>query len=101
MKHIDVLAIVILDRHGSPSTHLQSVPVTELVGGHTVWDGVVEVYRLHGHPKANLVYAWSNKTDKANSPEEHITALHVPPTLSPLLAVRFIVKKSCNARSNV
>jgi len=28
-----------------------------------VWDGVVEVFGLKGHPKARLAYAWSHETD--------------------------------------
>ncbi len=50
--------------HGAEPTHVESVPVKETFGGQTVWDGIVEVFELRGHPKANRVYAWSHDTDE-------------------------------------
>jgi hypothetical protein len=44
-------------QHGCTATLLQSVPVTETFGGKTVWEGVVHVFTLTGHPKAKLAYA--------------------------------------------
>lgn len=55
--------------------------------GQTVWDGVVEVFDLIGHPKTHRVYAWSHETDKPGKPK-HVTVLHVPPVVSPQTAVK-------------
>ena len=54
----------------------------------TVWDGKVEVFKLHGHPKANRAYAWAHDTDNPQRPRRHVTVLHIPPVTSPQLAVK-------------
>jgi hypothetical protein len=54
--------------HGCTAALIQSVPVTERRGNAIVWEGVVHVFQIHGHPKA--------------------TVLHLPPATSPAEAVR-------------
>lgn len=88
MNHIDDLKTIIHKLHGVHATHLESVPVTELWQGQTVWDGVVEVFTLHDHPKANIAYAWSHDTDDPENPKRHVTVLKIPPVESPITAVR-------------
>ena len=46
-------------QHGGTATFVQAVPVHEVFEGKTVWDGVVHVFDLAGHPTANRAYAWS------------------------------------------
>ena len=53
-----------------------------------VWDGIVEVFDLVGHPKAPKIYAWAHDTDDPKEPRRCVTVLHIPPVTSPLLAVR-------------
>ena len=72
--------------HGVESKHVESVPVKEMFQGRTVWDGVVEVFELHGHPKAPRVYAWSHDADGPK--KRHVTVLHVAPVTSAVEAVR-------------
>jgi hypothetical protein len=79
---------VIRRLHGVDSTHLESVPVKETFQGKTVWEGVVEVFELIGHPKAPRVYAWSHEIDNPKKTQRHVTALHIPPVTSPEAAVR-------------
>jgi hypothetical protein len=88
MTNIEELQHVIWSIHGTKSTHRESVPVTEMWQGQTVWDGVVEVFDLHGHPKTDTVYAWSHDTDDPSNPKRHVTVLHIDPATSPLAAVR-------------
>jgi hypothetical protein len=88
MSHIDELTKIIHKLHGATATHRESVPVTEVWQGQTIWDGIVEVFDLQGHPKANTAYAWSHETDDPKNPKRHITVLHIPPAISPLMAVR-------------
>ena len=88
MDHIQDLRDVIRLLHGVESTHRESVPVKEVFNGKTVWEGIVEVFTLHGHPKANTAYAWSHATDDPENPKRHVTVLHVPPAVSPITAVR-------------
>lgn len=47
--------------HGVESRHIDSVPVKETFQGKTVWEGVVEVFELIGHPKAQRLYAWTHE----------------------------------------
>jgi len=47
-------------QHGGVASFVQSVPVKETYNGRTVWDGVVHVFDLSGHPKATRAYAWSS-----------------------------------------
>ena len=91
MTYIEELKDVIRKVHGVESTHLVSVPVREVFKGKTVWDGVVEVFTLHGHPKANTAYAWTHGTDDPDHPKRSIAVLHVPPAISPVTAVRVAI----------
>jgi hypothetical protein len=85
---IEELKGVIHKLHGATATHRESVPVKEEFNGQTVWEGIVEVFDLHGHPKANKAYAWSQDADDPDKPTYHVTVLHIPPAISPETAVR-------------
>jgi hypothetical protein len=88
VTHIQELQNVIHHLHGATASHLESVPVTEMFQGRTLWDGVVEVFTLAGHPKTNRVYAWIHTTDDPAKPKRHVTVLHIPPVVSPRGAVQ-------------
>jgi hypothetical protein len=88
VTHIEELRDVIHHLHGAEARHLESVPVTEMHRGQTVWDGVVEVFHMKGHPKTDRVYAWMHITDDPTHPKRHVTVLHIPPVVSPRAAVR-------------
>jgi hypothetical protein len=92
--YIDELRGVIRRLHGAEATHVESVPVKEIFKGETVWDGIVEVFTLEGHPLTNRVYAWMHDTGDPAKPAQHVTVLHVHPVLSPVEAVRaFIIQE--------
>ena len=86
MSHIEELQGVIRHLHGVESRHVESVPVKEAFQGRTVWEGIVEVFELHGHPKAPRAYAWSHDADGPK--KRHVTVLHVAPVTSAVEAVR-------------
>jgi len=88
MNYIEELQDVIKRLHDVKSSHVESVPIKETFQGKTVWEGVVEVFELIGHPKAPRVYAWAHDTDNPEHPRKHVTVLHIPPVVSPILAVR-------------
>ncbi|HEV2387022.1 MAG TPA: hypothetical protein VGS20_07160 [Candidatus Acidoferrales bacterium] len=90
-KHITDLQDAIRRLHGVESRHVASVPVKEAFQGKTVWEGIVEVFELIGHPKAPKVYAWAHETDDPKSPRRHVTVLHIAPVTSAVLAVRAAV----------
>ena len=91
MTHIQELRDVIHHLHGAKAEHLESVPMTERFQGRTVWDGIVEVFRLTGHPKTDKVYAWIHETGEAARPKRHVTVLHIPPVVSPQTAVQAVI----------
>ena len=92
---IEELRAVIHELHGGEATHRESVPVKEVFQGQTVWDGVVEVYDLFGHPKTDRAYAWMHDTGEKSYP---VAVLHIHPALTPAAAVRaFIVQEFRNA----
>jgi len=86
--YISELRDVIRRLHGVESSHIETVPVKEVFAGQTVWEGIVEVFELHNHPKADRVYAWAHETDNPQKPIRHVTVLHIPPVTSALLAVK-------------
>jgi hypothetical protein len=88
LTYIEELRDVIRRLHGVESKHIGSVPVEETFEGRTVWEGMVEVFELHGHPKAPRAYAWAHDTDDPKHPRRHVTVLHIPPVTSAVLAVR-------------
>ena len=68
--------------------HVESVPVKETFQGKTVWEGIVEVFDIRGHPTATRIYAWAHDTDDPEKPRRHVTVLHKHPVASPFSAVR-------------
>ncbi len=99
MNHIEQLREVIQKLHGFTPTHRESVPVTEAFQGQTVWDGVVEVFDLKGHPKTHRVYAWMHDTGDPAEPKRHVTVLHIPPVISPQTAVKAAIVQEFKDRA--
>ncbi len=88
MSYLKELQDVIRRLHGVESEHVESVPVKETFQGRTVWEGIVEVFDLKGHPTAFRVYAWSHDTDDPENPKRHVAVLHAHPIKSAQDAVR-------------
>lgn len=97
MNHIAALKEAIEKLHSVTAAHVKSVPVKEEFQGKTVWDGIVEVFGIVGHPKTDTAYAWMHDTGAKTYP---VTVLHIDPALSPAKAVRaFIVQEFRNAQA--
>ena len=88
MTNIEELRDVIQKLHSVEAKHIESVPIKEMHQGKTVWNGVVEVFELIGHPKATRLYAWAHDTDDPQHPRRHVTVLHLHPIQSARDAVR-------------
>ena len=88
MTYLEELRDVIRRLYGADAQHAESVLVKEIFQGKTVWEGIVEVFDLHGHSVASRVYAWAHDTDDPRQPRRHVTVLHIHPVTSPILAVR-------------
>ena len=100
MTDLKELRDVIHHLHGANAKHLVSVPVKEVFQGHTVWDGIDEVFRLKGHPETDRISAWVHDTDDPARPRRHVTVLHIPPVVSQETAVRAsILQEFRNAQS--
>ncbi len=99
MTYIQELKDVIKKLHGVDSTHRQSVSVKEVFRGETIWEGIVEVFELHGHDKANIAYAWTHDTDDPKVPRRSVAVLHVPPAVSPETAVRLAIAQELRANA--
>jgi hypothetical protein len=94
VARIEELRDAINRLHGVEATHRESVPVKEVFNGETVWDGIVEVFHLKGHPKTDTAYAWLHDTGDPSKPFRPVTVLRIHPALSPIEAVRaFIVQE--------
>ncbi len=74
-------------QHGCTATFVQAVPVKDIFEGQTVWEGVVHVFKLTGHPKTDRAYAWSSPL-KEDDKRRFFTVLYLPPVTSPVEAVR-------------
>jgi hypothetical protein len=88
LSYISELQDVIRRLHGVESKHVQSVPVKEVFEGRTIWEGIVEVFELIGHPKATTLYAWSHETDNPKKPKRQVMVLHIAPVTTAEAAVR-------------
>jgi hypothetical protein len=78
---------VVTDLHGCGATWVESRPVREVFEGRTIWDGVVEIFDLDGHPSATRCYAWASPVEGSDRPR-YYAVLHQPPVDSPAAAVR-------------
>jgi hypothetical protein len=95
-SYLEELRGVIRHLHGVESMHVESIPVKETFQGQTVWEGIVEVFELHGHPKAPRVYAWAHDADGPK--KRHVTVLHVAPITSAVEAVRAAIVQEFRSR---
>ena len=73
--------------HGGSARLAQSGPVREIFKGRTVWEGVVHVFDLAGHPTATRAYAWSSPIE-SSAKRRFFAVLHTARINSPLEAVR-------------
>lgn len=84
---ISELKHAIESQHGGTATLAQSVPIKETHAGATVWEGVVHVFDLEGHPTASRAYAWSSPIEGSDK-RRFFAVLHAGPVKSPVDAVR-------------
>src|ERR1700716_483888 len=83
----DQLKEAVAKMHGGSATLSQSTPVRETFEGKTVWEGVVHVFDLTGHPTATRAYAWSSPIEGSDK-RRFFAVLHQGRIKSPADAVR-------------
>ena len=93
------LRVAVEALHGVTATFMQTAPVCETFRGQAVWEGVVHVFHLEGHPTATQAYAWSSPRE-GSSKRRLFAVLNLPPISSPASAVRAaIIQEHRNADS--
>jgi len=92
MEYTRQLQDAIRRLHGCESEYAGRDDVIEDVTGPSVedlyWSGYVEIFRLHGHPKAKRCYAWSTYSGEPGDEIHYVAVLELPPVDSPDAAVR-------------
>ena len=83
----DQLKDVVERKHGGSAQFARSVPVRETFEGKAVWEGMVHVFDLVGHPNATRAYAWSSPIE-GSTKRRFFAVLHTTRINSPLEAVR-------------
>ncbi len=86
-ENIEQLRAIIEQQHECKATYLKEVAVIEKFGDKTVWEGIVHVFKIEGHPKADKCYAWSSAIE-GSAKRRYYAVLHVPPIDSPEKAVK-------------
>lgn len=94
----DQLKQAVEGQHGGKATLVDAMPVKELHEGKTVWEGVVHVFDLEGHPKATRAYAWSSPIEGSDR-RRFYAVLHLGGIRSPLDAVRAAIVAEQRARA--
>src|SRR5580698_10124266 len=95
---VDQLREAVENMHGGTATLAQSVPVKETFEGKMVWEGVVHVFDLAGHPKATRAYAWSSPIE-GSTKRRFFAVLHTERINSPVEAVRAAIVAEQRDRS--
>jgi hypothetical protein len=84
---IDQLVAAVEDQHDCRATLSQTISVRETYENKIVWDGLVHVFNLTGHPVATCAYAWSSPIEGSDK-RRFFAVLHMGAIDSPLAAVR-------------
>ena len=89
----DFLAIeaAIRETHECGTSYLGSRKVTHTVRGKVAWEGVVDVFRLVGHPKAKRCYAWQYR-------EGDETKTRIILEIAPVVSAETAVKAALTGR---
>ncbi len=74
-------------QHGCTAEFVQTVPIKETFSGKAVWEGLVHVFKVYGHPQANKAYAWSSPIEGSDK-RRFFAVLHLPPIIGPREAVQ-------------
>jgi hypothetical protein len=81
------LKVAIEKMHDCSASFVEDVIVKEMFGADVVWEGVVSIFDLLGHPSASKAYAWSSPLEGSKK-RRFYAVLNIPPVDSPQKAVR-------------
>lgn len=86
--------------HQCSASFLEDVAMVEKFGDKTVWQGVVSIFNIKGHPQADKCYAWSSPIE-GSTKRRYYAVLHIPPINSPEKAVRASIVHDHKSRKEV
>jgi len=84
--------------HGCDSRHLEGVSVHETFKGQTVWQGMVQVFEVIGHPRTSRAYAWNHASGPDDKDTRFVAVLGIPPVDTPQDAVRASIVAESKSR---
>ena len=87
IDNIDDLRKAIEGMHHCTAEFAEAVELRESFQGKPVWEGIVQIFTLTGHPSAHLCYAWSSPIDE-NTKRRFFAVLNAPPVNSAHDAVK-------------
>jgi hypothetical protein len=94
-ERIEMLRRAFVQAHDVEAVYVESVPVKDTFQGQTVWEGIVDVFDIKGHPKTVRGYGWPY--DIKNGEIQFTTVIAQPPKIiSPLDAVRAFIHSQAN-----
>jgi len=73
--------------HSCRASLKNALTIIERFEGKPVWEGVVHVFDVQGHPEASICYAWSSPIT-GSTKRRYYAILRLPPIESPGDAVR-------------
>jgi hypothetical protein len=85
--YVNDLVKAVESQHSCRAALAQTVPIRETFQGQPVWEGVVHVFNIEGHPKATRAYAWSSPIEGSNK-RRFFAVLQMGAIKTPLEAVR-------------
>jgi hypothetical protein len=92
---VELLKTAIERKHGGAAWFARKVPIMTRFEGGAFWAGIVYVFDLGGHPKADRVYAWAYRLGGGEM--RFFAMLHSDRINSPDAAVRSAVRAAGNA----
>lgn len=85
MEYIPELRATIRRLHRCDASHTRTELVKEVINGHVLWEGKVEVFALLGQDDALRCYAWGDLDGQGRW--QVTTVLAIPPVISASTAV--------------
>lgn len=97
--NVDQLQQAVEGQHGGKAVLVAAEPIKEVFDGKPVWEGMVHVFDLEGHPKATRAYAWSSPIEGSDK-RRFYAVLHLGGIKSPLDAVRAAIVTEHRAKAS-
>ena len=86
-ENLTELIKVVEAQHDCSASVVGTEAVSETFEGQPVWEGIVHILEITGHPEATRCYAWSSPVE-SSSKRRFYAVLEIPPVQSAQDAVR-------------